>query len=70
MSETISCPLCGAPTRWGSTDERFEWDGIVQHCFVAGGNGRERALVLVASGWGEDCDLFATFPWPGHGGTP
>ncbi|NOZ93711.1 MAG: hypothetical protein GXP47_03085 [Acidobacteria bacterium] len=70
MSETISCPLCGARTRWDSTDERFECDGIVQHCFVAEGNGRERVLVLVASGSGEDCDLFETFPWPGAGGTP
>ncbi len=68
MSQTPSCPLCGAGMTWDPVDERFECSGIVQHCYVTEGNGRQRVLVLVASGSGEDCDLFETFPWPQQGG--
>ena len=69
MSQAPVCPLCGEPTGWDPVDERFECRGVVQHCYVAEGNGPGRVLVLVASGSGEDCELFETFPWPEGGST-
>ncbi len=69
MSERPACPLCGAAMEWDPVDGRFECRGVVQHCYTVEGNGPQRELVLVASGSGEDAELFSTWPWPATGRT-
>jgi len=70
MSTKPHCPLCAAAMEWDPVDGRFECGGVVQHCYVVEGNGEDRRLVLVASGSGEDAELFTSWPWPGAGGLP
>ena len=45
-------------------DDRWECGGVVQHCYTVEGQGAERALLLTASGSGEDALLFSTYAWP------
>lgn len=59
------CPLCGSELRWDEDDLRFECGGPVQHYFVAEGYGSERKLLLIATGSGEDAELYTAYPWPG-----
>ncbi len=67
MSTIPDCPVCGAPMAWDPADGRFECTGTVQHCFGVEGNGADRSLVLMASGSGEDAELFSTWSWPAEG---
>jgi len=64
------CPVCGSTMTWDLEDERYECRGVVQHCFELKleleleGEGARRQVRLVASGSGEDAELFSTYPWP------
>ncbi len=59
-----ACPVCASPLVWDSEDERYECQGVVQHCYDAEGEGPARVLLLTASSSGEDAELFSTYPWP------
>lgn len=58
------CPVCQGALSWDPEDERYECDGVVQHCYAVEGEGAGRELMLIASDSGEDAELFSTYPWP------
>lgn len=63
-SQAPPCPVCQAPMRWDPEDQRFECQGVIQHCYLVEGAGQARSLLLSASASGEDAELFSTYAWP------
>jgi hypothetical protein len=61
------CPVCEEKTQWDEQQQRYECEGLSQHCFQVKGRGLSRSLMLIASDSGEDAELFTLYPWPREG---